>query len=60
MKFSRKCSTKKLGIGKFLLIFFINFNWEGADIRPQIKPWKKPGFSFPTEEMLDPWIPIED
>ena len=44
IKFSPKCKTKKL---KWYTLFsgsFCSFlNWEGADIRPQIRPRKSPG-----------------
>ena len=43
MKFSPKCRTKKLGIIYTTLGSFCSFlNWEGADIRPQIRPRKIP------------------
>ena len=46
MKFSPKCRTKKLGmLNTHLGSFCISFNWEGADIRPQIRPRKISGDS---------------
>ena len=43
MKFSPKCRTKKLGMIYTILGSFCSFfNWEGADIRPQIIPGKIP------------------
>ena len=47
MKFSPKCRTKKLGmiftiVGSFCSLF----NWEGSDIRPQIRPRKIPVFKI--------------
>ena len=39
MKFSPICRTEKLGkIYTILGSFCSFFNWEGADIRPQIRP----------------------
>ena len=41
MKFSSKCRTKKLEMKNTILgSFYLFFNWEGANIRPQIRPWK--------------------
>ena len=41
--FSPKCRTKKLGIICTILGSFCSFlKWEGADIRPQIRPRKIP------------------
>ena len=43
MKFAPKCRTKKLGIINTTLGSFCSFlNWQGADIRPQIRPRKIP------------------
>ena len=43
MKFSPKCRTKILGMMYTILGSFCSFlNWEGADIRPQIRPRKIP------------------
>ena len=43
MKFSPKCRTKKLGMIYTILRRFCSFfNWEGAVIRPQIRPRKIP------------------
>ena len=45
MKFSPKCRTKKLGMIYTILESFCSFsNWDGADIRPQIRPRKIPVF----------------
>ena len=44
MKFSPKCRTKKLGMIYTILGSFCSFsNWEGANIRPQIRLRKIPG-----------------
>ena len=43
MKFPPKCRTKKLGMIRIILGSFCScLNWEGADIRPQIRPRKIP------------------
>ena len=43
MKFSPKCRTKKLGMIYTILVSLCSFwNWERADIRPQIRPRKIP------------------
>ena len=53
MKFSPKCRTKKLGMndthhfGKLLLIS----NWEGTNIRPQIRPRKIPALKTRNSKM---------
>ena len=46
MKFSPKCRTKKLGIHTMLGIFGPLFNWERADIRPEIRPRQIPGILY--------------
>ena len=43
MKFSPKFRTRKLGIINTIWGNFCSFfKWEGADIRPQIRPKKNP------------------
>ena len=43
MKFSPKCKTKKLGMNYNILGSFCSFwNWDGANIQPQIRPRKIP------------------
>ena len=38
-----KCRTKTLGmINTILGSLCLFLNWEGADIQPQIRPWKSP------------------
>ena len=45
MKFAPKCRTKNLGMLNTILERFCSFlNWEGAIIRPQIRPRKIPGY----------------
>ena len=47
MKFSPKCRTNKLGMLHTILGSFRSFfNWERADIRPQIQPRKIPAFMY--------------
>ena len=39
MKLSPKCRTKKLGMMYTIYGSFCSFlNWDGADVRPQIRP----------------------
>ena len=43
MKFSPNYRTKKLGMIYTILGFFCSFfNWEGADIQPQMRPREIP------------------
>ena len=53
MKFPTKCRTKKLGMKNTILGSFCScLNWEGANIRPQIRPRKTP------EAYFNEWDPF--
>ena len=53
MKFSPKCRTKKLGMVYTIFGSFCSFlNWEGADIRSQIRSRKIP------EVYFNEWDPL--
>ena len=51
VKFSPKCRSRKLGKAYIILGSFCSFlNWEGADIRPKIRPRKIPDVLFNVEQ----------
>ena len=53
MKVSPNCRTQKLGMIHTIFGSFCSFfNWEGANIWPQIRPRKIPGTYGPAHEIF--------